>query len=906
MLHNLQNILVILTIATLVAVMPSSGQSSRLSGTVTTVDGEALVGAELALVRDGSETPFARDVADLEGRFEFRQLPPGTYGLVAQFVGFADGREAVVIESGSAVTVDIQLESTGLLLDPIVITASRRPDKTLDAPSSVSLVSSRDLERDAVPSIASSLRNVPGVDLQQQGINQYYLSFRGFNDNYISRVHPLLDFRDMHGPGFSDAFYVMMPMQALDLARIEIVRGPSSALYGAGVDQGVVHFITKDPFAYQGTSLLLEGGEQETLRGGIRHAGAVNDRLGYKVVGSYFRGEDWKFDPDNSHDAEILGAIAENRIDSDGNAKPLGRRIYGTYAWYVGGEARYRFGKRAELTGNTYFSGVKNSFNASGEWQWSPSRTASAQLRLRSGRFFTQMFYSAIVPGGDSFNYRTGLPAANESAEAGWQIQYGLDLLDGRQDFVGGLDVQRAVPRTGGSLTGRNEEDDDFAFVGAYLQSETRLAPAVDVTLSGRADYFTATRQLGFSPRSAIVFKVAPAHRVRVSYNRALGLQRGLAYFMDFITDDPGPFVVRLRGAATPYTFSDSPVTSSFIGIPGFSGQDPGVGIDLARAYAAATAGLTGPDGPLNSAPPELVELLMSRTGSIDGFSAGILLLNDQVVDSPTDRGRIKPTITNTFEIGYQGLLWNRVHLGVDGYYTRKNRFHGFQVITPMVLVPGLAQDMRNAVRQAFADEDLTAFDLSVAALEEMYGAAGAEISEGPVGLIEPEENFDADTRPELLLINGNFGKLDYFGVDLWLEASLTDRLSGFLNTSWISENYFDDDALNEPGSGAAVAMNAPQNKLKMGLAYGKPESFNANLSFRYVRSFDVLDDEYTGTVDRYAILDMGAGYDLSRYVPGLRVDVTAQNALDNRHREYIGVPMVGRLVTARLTYHVR
>ncbi|MDX1741406.1 MAG: TonB-dependent receptor, partial [Rhodothermales bacterium] len=434
------------------------------------------------------------------------------------------------------------------------------------------------------------------------------------------------------------------------------------------------------------------------------------------------------------------------------------------------------------------------------------------------------------------------------------------------------------------------------------------LTPAVDLTLSGRVDYFTATEQLGFSPRSAIVFKVGLAHRVRVSYNRALGLQRGLAYFMDLVTADPGPFLVRLRGAAAPYTFSDAPVTSSFIGIPGFPGQDTGIGIDLARAYVAVTAGLTGPEGPLGSAPAGLAELLLSRVGQIDGFSDGVLSLNNQTVDRPTDRGRIKPSVTNSIEIGYQGLLWNRVHLGIDGYYSQKKRIHGFQAITPEVHVPDLAPDMRNAVRQAFTDEELAAFDLSVAALEEMYGAGAAGIAEWPVGLVEPDQNFDPNTKPELLLINGNFGELDYFGVDVWLEASITDRISGFLNTSWISENYFDDDALNEPGSGAVVAMNAPQNKLKLGLSYARPEGFNINAGFRYVRSFEVVDDDplYRGTVGSYAVLDAGLGYDLSRYVRGLRIDVTAQNALDNRHREYIGVPAVGRLVTARLTYHLR
>ena len=62
----------------------------------------------------------------------------------------------------------------------------------------------------------------------------------------------------------------------------------------------------------------------------------------------------------------------------------------------------------------------------------------------------------------------------------------------------------------------------------------------------------------------------------------------------------------------------------------------------------------------------------------------------------------------------------------------------------------------------------------------------------------------------------------------------------------------------------------------------------------------------FTGTIDSYFLLDLGLGYDLRRLIPGLRIDVLAQNVLNNRHREYIGAPKMGRLVTTRLTYSVR
>ena len=49
--------------------------------------------------------------------------------------------------------------------------------------------------------------------------------------------------------------------------------------------------------------------------------------------------------------------------------------------------------------------------------------------------------------------------------------------------------------------------------------------------------------------------------------------------------------------------------------------------------------------------------------------------------------------------------------------------------------------------------------------------------------------------------------------------------------------------------------------------------------------------------------VDVGAGYDLGRFAPGMSIDVTVQNLLDNEHREFIGAPLLGRLALARLNY---
>ncbi|MGA7305807.1 MAG: TonB-dependent receptor, partial [Rhodothermales bacterium] len=668
--------------------------------------------------------------------------------------------------------------------------------------------------------------------------------------------------------------------------------------------QGVVHFITKNPFDYPGTTLFAETGERQIVRGGFRHAGVIGTRLGYKMVGGYFSGEDWHYNPINSQDAEILGAMADSLIDLDGSVVgELGGRTYDIYAAFVKADASYKVDDQTTIVANLGYSRVKNSFNGSGEWQWDPVKEVYGQLRMTSGRLFAQTFFSAVLPG-KAFNYRTGLFGHNTSSEFGVQVQHGLEILNGRGDLTGGLDFQRSIPRTRGSLMGRNEDHDDFYTTGAYLQSQTHVSPLIDLTVSGRLDYFSPTEELLLSPRGALVFKLAPEHSLRLTYNRASGSVRGLAYFMDFITADQGPFVVRLRGNADGFTFPDPLATTSFVTIPGFPARDDGVGISLQRAYAAVTSGLVAPGAPLGDS-EGLAELLWSRMQRVDGSSQGVLKLDQEEVQGVRNQEPVKPLIANTFEVGYKGLLSGRIALGVDAYYTRRERFLYFQLITPFVVVSGLGQDLSDAVSTLFTEDDLAAYGLNLERLAALYEDAGSQLGANELGIVEPVENFDPSTRPELLLINANFGRLDYLGIDVSAEAILSDCVTTFANTSWVSDNFFDTSELGETGTGYVVSMNAPRTRVRLGLEYADPIGFDLRGSMCYVQSFEVRDDLplYSGKVDGYTVVDFAAGYEFGSAAAGLRLDVSAQNFFNNRHREYIGVPTVGRLVTARLTY---
>ena len=130
-----------------------------------------------------------------------------------------------------------------------------------------------------------------------------------------------------------------------------------------------------------------------------------------------------------------------------------------------------------------------------------------------------------------------------------------------------------------------------------------------------------------------------------------------------------------------------------------------------------------------------------------------------------------------------------------------------------------------------------------------------------------------------------------------------TDRLSVFANGSLLSDNFFDADELGEENDALTVSVNAPRFKVRGGFSYVDPDGLSLNGAARYVDEFRVEDGPYNGTVPAYFLLDLGGGYDLGRFAPGLRVDVSVNNVLGNDHIQYVGAPRLGRLALARLTY---
>ena len=909
--------------------LPAAGQNGTVSGTITIQeDGAALPGANVvALDENGSIVGGA--ATDVNGEYSF-SVAAGTYTLRARYVGFQDCEVEVTVSNGESMTVDCGLSQSGLELNTVVVSSSRRQEKALDAPASVSVLSAEDVTANVTGSSVEALRTTPGVDMQQTGVDRREMVLRGFNNAFSGAAFVMTDYRQAAVPSLAVNIYSIMGNLSQDIDRVEVVRGPGSALYGAGVDAGVVHFITKDPFTHPGTTVSISGGERSFFMGEFRHAGvSSNGKLGYKLTGAYGQADDWELDPDNEHDAQQItvdGPRDNEYMKSNVNLS-----------------AEYRFSETGSLTANAGYSSLKATvLSGVGTVQADGYGYTYGQLRLNVDNFFAQVYLNRN-DGGDSFVYGA-FPVIDFSTQLVGQAQYDWANASGRQNITVGGDFEMIRPDTEGTI----QTDDGIDELGAYLQSTTKLTNKLDFTAAIRADYASiGDKEVNISPRAAIVFKPNNSNSFRFTFNRAYSSHGTNSNFLNIIAGQiPGTSIfLRGRGAADGYSWERNSAYSAIAGTdlvasslnPATLGAPTPIGLPMDALYAGLYAGvsafppatlatmLAGAGLPVDAATAgNLQALLNPQLTQVNGFSNGVLAtLNASTLGTELQATRdlkdvrpLEQTLTSTFEVGYKGVINEKLLVTIDGYYTNRDNFVGpLLVETPFVIVPGVTNDLIAAIAAGISGNAQLNGALGLmgvspqAAAGLLVALAGDDLPDGetPVAIVQPvENNPGVGQTPELMMTYRNFGKVSFYGADVAFQYLANENLSVFGNLSLVSDDYFDEDELDESGTGLELALNAPTLKGSAGFKYGFASGLSINAAGRYTDGFPVLSGPYVGDVDSYFLLDVGVGYDLSNFQEGLRFDVSVSNATDKMHRQFIGAPQIGRQAMARITYSMK
>ena len=868
-----------------------SAQQGTIAGRIIDAEtGEPLGGASVEALGQGGPQG-----SNDEGRFSLT-VSPGTHTLVVKLIGYETTRiDGVSVAAAATEEVEISLRSQALVLNPVVVTVSRGQEKALDAPASIATVSADEVRRNAAVTVADHVATLPGIDRAQTGLAQGTVVARGFNNVFSGALLTIIDNRYARIPSLRFNAYSMFPTNDLDIDRIEVSLGPGAALYGPNAASGVMHLITSSPLDRQGSSVSITGGERALLHGQFRTAHAPTENFGLKISGQYMQGDDWEYDDPGEAAAREAGCM-------------ICTRDYEAKRYSVDARMDFRIGGDGDLVLNggtaTLASGVD--MTGIGAFQIKNWGYNYLQSRFSKGRLFAQYFLNMTNSGGaagtpvteGTFGLRTGERVVDQSRTMAAQFQYGLDL-GSSQSFTYGIDWQSTDPRTGGTINGANEDDDDISEIGGYIHSETSLGDKLDLVTAIRVDNHSRLSDLNISPRAALVFKPAESQNFRLTYNRAFATPTTNNLFLDITAAALPPpinfYEVKARGVpSTGYTFNDmcpGGFNSLCMRSPLASGQLPANAVLFWDGLLALLAQLA----------PELQPIVqfLQMPGAIPGDpEIGTVLrrLDINTQDFPLDQGPtpvdpMQPTIHTTFEGGYKGLVGGRVLLAADVYRANIQNFVGpLRMETPSVFLDP-------ASTHAFVFARLAAFIQAGIITEAIANDIVSNLSQVPIGTVVPDQAQDH----HLMVTYRNFGDVDYWGADLAAQILVSDRLQISANYSFQSDDCFDDDKDGVCTGLHDIALNAPRNKGSVGFTFDDRSSgFTLQGRVRMTDGFPMNSGVYVGEVGGYEVIDAGIGYELP-FRRGTRVSLTANNVLNNMHREFVGAPEVGRLLLLRL-----
>lgn len=900
---------------------------TEISGTVMNGEnGEPLIGANVVIQGTTEGT-----ITEIDGSFTFTTERDFPFSLLVSYIGYETG----IFRLNNNEPLSVVLNSSSILANEVVISASRRAEKLQEAPAAVSVINSREVASSG-GSLAPvrALINTPGVELQQQTGQRINLALRGSSGVFSTNVFPMLDYRSLISPGLELFDSQNSPINNIDLERIEVVLGPGSALYGPDVTSGVVHFISKDPFRHPGTTVELIYGEMNTFKTAIRHAGHNESaKFGYKINARYGSGDDFVLDPNDPVGASVLSTFQETirrgfvtpggYVDpqQDGPVLLSPGKVQNPAYWAaaVNGQLHFRPDANTQIVGSGgWNAGSSIFYNELGEG-FTSSNEYWGQVRLNHKGLFAQTYYIINDGGSDNdpvFLNRTGLIVPLERTHFEAQVQYNFETPNFlNAEWTTGFDFRHATANTENHVYGRNEENDDYRIYGGYLQGKLRFGEKLDLFLAGRYDGYNFTDEKTFSPRAALVYKPNQFNSIRLSYNRAANPIPASDIYFDLPVQTTPVFNVWNLGGIRTQTF-DNPMITWLI--PGVPATPFSAGFPLAAAYQAVNADVIAGIQALGSADPNLAPLVpalvaLLQSQAPQGFSGGIAstdLSGNPLLPEANPTKLISQL--SAFELGYKGLFWEKFAAGFDVYYFRNTRAGGFSQVSPIITMTSLPQDLGNGVQTTFQPQIegallLMGLDAATASataqqigqlLNGAYTQAGQAFLDILAGAGLPFHGIvQTDQVPDTGLPNLAFGYptrdpdgiSDDWGFEMHTKYYFSEVLTSFLNYTWF----------NNP-TGMPGDLNFPQNKIRVGLNYGPELGWNGSLAYQWDQAYRSNQSTYPGRIDARSLLDLSVGYGFEN---GLAISASATNLFDNEFRSLPGFPSIGRRVTGRLLY---
>jgi iron complex outermembrane receptor protein len=819
--------------------------TGTVTGTVTrSEDGISLLGVSV-LVR-GTNLQTATNT---KGVFTLERVPVGAQVIEFRWLGYSAVDQQVTVSAGQTATVNASLVRTPIALGELTVeAASRAPERVVEAPAAISVVTPQVLQSASLTGQAGvALQRLPGVDVVQNGVNDFNINARGLNSSLNRRILVLLDGRDLAIAFLGAQEWNGLPVPLEDLDRVEMARGPGSALYGANAFSGVVNMITPDARQIVGTKLTLGGGELATFRGDLRHAGLIGEgRVGYRVNAGFYQSEsftrsrtgvgDWAAeytgaasDPGDLPDPAAIEVVpldgqttAGLGQTATGEADDL-RNIYGSarFDYYANDGSVFSVdGGATRVENEVFVTGIGRVQVKKGTKPWARAAWAAERFNLSA-------WYTGRNTNEDQVSLASGAPLLETSAIFHVEGQTNHNFLDDRGRVVVGASFRNYSVDTEGTLMDPRDDDRSDKSYSAYGQVEFKVIPELKAVAALRFDD-ADLHESEYSPKAALVYSPTPDHSIRVTVNQAFQVPNYSEFFLRAAAGAPADFAALEAGLRA------SPLGPALAGVPN------------GELFAGAPGGSS-------SAVP-------------------VLALGN------ADLGVEKVT---GWEIGYKGSIGGRAYVSVDLFQSKIKNFvtdllPGVNPAYGPWSSPAAVPDaVKPALEQAVRDNLIAANQITAA-----------------LGLTR------VDGATAIVVSYTNAGSVKQRGIELGFGVQLVDELRFDGSYTFFDTGFFKDQ-IKGLQAGDILEPNTPKHKANLSLGYSGLQGFDAEAALRLVDGYDWAAGIFQGHVPSSQTVTLTAGYRINNY---LRFHASVTNLFDQERYHLYGGSVIGRRILAGVT----
>ena len=413
-----------------------------------------------------------------------------------------------------------------------VVTATLSAQSPLDSPNATSVITAQDIRLSGLTNVAEMLRRALGVDVMALDHSDQQVGIRGFNRRMSNRVLVLIDGRSVYLDFLGFTLWSMLPINPEEIERIEVIRGPGSALYGADAYSGVINIITRTPGEGR-NSVTLGGGNGGGIHTSVTNSGRAGG-VGYRTGVGYDQGQTFGRLVPPTDIAYRIGArdaaLSLQNLHADLDLRSQLSRSVSIQ------------GGLAATTGTLWF-------NAIGPLRrfWSDITFIQPHLQLNVGGFTARAFMNHVEGTAGEVLERVGTSALN--------TQFTQDIIDVEARYHRGFRLG-SIPfdlTLGGSYRAKHiswsfiDADHLLHHFAGFVQAQARFSSHFSTTASLRVDRHPVLDSPVLSPRLALIFKPTPRRALRLTGATSFRTPTMLELYLDLANPSPVPGIA-VRG----------------------------------------------------------------------------------------------------------------------------------------------------------------------------------------------------------------------------------------------------------------------------------------------------------------------------------------------------------------------